>query len=231
MGIASSIPRAIAAVALRPVLLDEDKKISGVGTAHLLVGVTGNKFKVAKPAGSATASTENVEIVAGNGVKVVTPKEAKVIDTAGVEQAAGAAGGGGDAGDVVGFSAFEVTKELVQDLHEYAGNPWQIGVQVGENVTTGDDFTAYLLGALSDFELSPTAETFTVYNLDVTGGQSYSLDGTFAAAGFAWAPAEFTMPGGETITFAPLLEADIAAGTYTGSGAAKGLLSGRAVIK
>lgn len=231
MSIATSIPRAIAAAAVRPIILDEDGAITGVGTAHLLVGVTGNKFSIGIPEGSAAASSEYVEIAAGNGVTVATPKETKRIDTAGNVLSSSAGGGAGGGGDTVGFTAFEITKALVQDIHEYAGNPWQIAVQVGENVTSAQDFTAYIIGTLGGVEISPTAETFTTFTFDVTGGKAYALDGVLAESALAWAPAEFTQPGGETVTFDPLLEADVAADTYTGSGAASGLLSGRAVIK
>ena len=230
MSISTSIARAISAAVARPILLDEDGKIAGVGTTHSLSFVQGEKFKVAIPQGSAAASTNYVDAVAGNGWTVSTPKQEGRVDTDGNPIAATAGGGGGSGGDVVGFTAFDITRALVMDIHEYAGNPWQIGVQIGENITEAEDFTTYLIGTLPEIEFGAQPETFTQYTFDVTGGKAYSLDGTFLDAGLAWAPAAITQPGGAVITLAPLLVGDVAATTYAGSGAAKGLLSGRAVI-
>ena len=236
MSASEAIIRAISAAAIRPVTVNSAGEITGVGTAISLNFVRGEKFAIGQLEGGASGSTtdEKIEAQAGNGITVVYDKETKRIDkNEAVVTGAAAGGSGGGNGDVVGITAFQVTKAMMQAIHEYIGGPWQMWVQVGENVTSAENFEVYLLGGVSSPpEISAEPETAVQWSFDVQGGASYTKASGVLDSALAWAPAAITPVGTSTaITPTPLLEADVAATTYSGSGAPKGLLSGRAVIK
>lgn len=237
MGANEAIIRAISAAAIRPVTVDEDGKITGVGTEISLNFVQGEKFSIGKTgtgAAAAATSTDKIEAVAGNGITVAYDKQTKRIDKDGntLANTAGGGGGGGGGGDLIGITAFQVKKAHVQLIHEYIDNPWMMWVKVGENVTTAEEFEVYLLGTVSNApEWGAQPETAVQWTFDLQGGTAFSLEGATLPSALAWSPAAIT-PVGESaaITPTPLAEANVSASTYTGSGAAKGLLSGRAVI-
>lgn len=231
-----AIIRAISAAAMKPVIVNDDGEITGVGTEISLDFVQGNKFSIAKTGtGGASAATsgETIDAQAGNGVTVAYPKVTKRIDKDGnvLASASAGGGGGGGAGDVIGFTAFQVRKADVQKIHEYIDFPWMLWVKVGENVTTGEEFEVYLLGTVNNNpEWAPAPETALQWSFEVTGGVAYSMEGATLETILAWSPAAITPVGeADPITPTPLAAANITAATYT-DGAAKGLLSGRAVI-
>lgn len=233
MSAATALIRAKSAAWLRPIELT-DGQISGVGTAMTFDFVQNNKLAMTVPAGSAAAETGTIDIVAGNGITVKYTKEERAIDKDGNLVASTSTGGGTGAGDSAGFTLLGVEKADMLVFHEYAGNPWLLCVAAGENATAAEDFYVYLLGTMGGIDLTVAPEAVSSIDITITGGKAYSLDGVVLASALAWAPAAITPvgPAGmDAITPEPLLEADVTAGTYTGSGAASGLLSGRMVIK
>src|SRR5690606_12738331 len=237
MSASQAIIRAISAAAIRPVTVDSDGLITGVGTEISLDFVQGEKFSISKTGtggASAATSDEGIEAQAGNGISVVYPKVTKRIDKDGNVVTGSSAGGGGGSGggDVVGITAFQVRKADVLKIHEFIDNPWMMWIKVGENADSGEEFEVYLLGTVSNApEWGASPETAVQWTFDLQGGTAFTLEGATLPAAIAWAPAAITPVGeADPITRTPLVEADVSASTYVGSGAAKGLLSGRAVI-
>lgn len=225
---------------MRPVLTDSEGKITGVGATIELDYVRGQKFTPGKTGTGAVAeanSSEKIEARTGK-VTVEYAKSTKRIDKDGntVASSSGGGGGGSDGGDKVTSTVFQIRKADVQVVQEYIDSLWQICARVGENADPTQDFDVYQLGTVSETpEFGADPDTVSSWNFGVQGGKSYSMEGATPESTLAWAPPAITPigPAGEmtAITPTPLLEADVTAGTFPGSGAPKGLLAGRAVVK